>query len=208
MSSPGEEEYEGDPFDYGEEEEEDHTQVPVPEWDDYQPGAEAPPRRTRPRNYAALETAADHRSKMLHDKPPNWDGEHAEKQLKPYLKELSLWLKTTDTPKKRQGLAIMGYASGKLKQIIDALEEDEIADESGGSVIMEHIKKQYQHYVDKRLPIAIDRVLYQRDAYRGQNEGMLEYLARKKTLFIELDREKCVLPQDAKWYLLLKRKSQ
>ena len=44
MSSPGEEEYEGDPFDYGEEEE-DHTQVPVPEWEDYQPGAEAPPRR-------------------------------------------------------------------------------------------------------------------------------------------------------------------
>ena len=46
--------------------------------------------------------------------------------------------------------------------------------------------------------------LYSRDAYRGQSEGMLEYLARKKTLFIELDREKCVLPQDAKGYLLLK----
>ena len=30
MSSPGEEEYEGDPYDYGEEEEEDHAQVPVP----------------------------------------------------------------------------------------------------------------------------------------------------------------------------------
>ena len=163
MSNPasqhgGEEEYEGDPFEYGDLQRQDHAQVPVPEWDDYEPGVEAPPQRGRPRNYAALETAAEARAKTLHDRPPNWDGEHAEKQLKPYLKELSMWLKTTDTPKKRQGLAVMGYASGKLKQIIDALEEDEIASETGGLLIMNHIKKQYQHYVDKRLPIAIDRL--------------------------------------------------
>ena len=29
-------------------------------------------------------------------------------------------------------------------------------------------------------------------------------MARKKTLYIELDREKCVLPQEAKGYLLMK----
>ena len=209
-ADPGQEgssSYEGNPYEYGQEEESgvDAEHQPVPEWDDYEPGiSEAPPRRDRPRNYAALETSQDHRSKMLHDKPPHWDGEKPEQLLKPYLKEMSLWLKTTDTPKKRQGMAIMGYASGKLKQIIDALEEDQIVDDSGGMLVMEHIQKQYQHYVDKRLPIAIDRVLYSRDAYRSQNEGMLEYLARKKTLFIELDREKCVLPQEAKGYLLLK----
>ena len=84
MSNPGDQEYEGDPFEYGGTEE-DHAQVPVPEWDEYEPGAEAPPRRGRPRNYAALETSAETRSKMLHDKPPTWDGEHAEKLLKPYL---------------------------------------------------------------------------------------------------------------------------
>ena len=201
MSSPGEETYEDDPY-------EDVAQRPVPtddEWDEYDPGAaEAEIRRRQPRTYAALETSAEHRGKMLHDKPPVWDGEQAEKLLKPYLKELSLWLKTTDTPKKRQGMAIMGYASGKLKIIIDALDEDEIASEAGGNAVMEYIKSQYQHYVDKRLPIALDRVLYSKQAYRGQNEGMLEYLARKKTFYLELDREKCVLPQEAKGYLLMK----
>ena len=135
----GEEEYEGNPFEYGDLQRQDHRQVPVPEWDDFEPGVEAPPRE-RPRTYAALETAADHRAKTLHDRPPIWDGEHAEKQLKPYLKELSMSLKITDTPKKRQGFAVMGYATGKLKQIIDALEEDEIADESGGILVMSTVQ--------------------------------------------------------------------
>ena len=99
MTTPGEESYEGDPYDY----DEDVAQRPVPddEWDEYVPGvAEAETRRRQPRTYAALETAAEHRGKVLHDKPPIWDGEQAEKLLKPYLKELSLWLKTTDTPKR------------------------------------------------------------------------------------------------------------
>ena len=94
-------------------------------WDDYTAGqAEAPPR-----TYATLETSAEPNRKTLHDRPPTWNGEHAERDLKPYLKQLSLWFKTTETPKKRQGLAIMAFAEGKLKQVIDALEEDEIADE-------------------------------------------------------------------------------
>ena len=166
-------------------EEADGTEQRIPsepgEWEEYTPGiSEAPPRHGRPRTYAAMGTAEEFRGKTLHDKPPQWNGENAERDLKPYLKELSLWLKTTETPKKRQGLAIMGYASGKLKQSIDALDEDEIANESGGAIMLEHIKSQYQHYVDKRLPIALDRVLYHKQAFRYQNEGMLEYLARKK----------------------------
>ena len=39
----GEEEYEGDPYEYGDMQQRDHAQVPVPEWDDYEPVAEAPP---------------------------------------------------------------------------------------------------------------------------------------------------------------------
>ena len=88
MSNPGsqyggEEEYSGEPGEYGDFQQPE--QIAVPEWDDYEPGVEAPP-RGRPRNYAALETAAESRAKTLHDRPPNWDGEHAEKQLKPYLR--------------------------------------------------------------------------------------------------------------------------
>ena len=100
-ADPGQEgssSYEGNPYEYRQEEEGgvDAEHQPVPEWDEYEPGiSEAPPRRDRPRNYAALETSQDHRSKMLHDKPPHWDGEKPEQLLKPYLKEMSLWLKTT-----------------------------------------------------------------------------------------------------------------
>ena len=113
-------------------EEADGTEQRIPsepgEWEEYTPGiSEAPPRHGRPRTYAAMGTAEEFRGKTLHDKPPQWNGENAERDLRPYLKELSLWLKTTETPKKRQGLAIMGYATGKLKQVIDALDEDDIA---------------------------------------------------------------------------------
>ena len=78
MTTPGEESYEGDPYDY----DEGAAQRPVPtddEWNDYVPGvSEAPQPRRQPRTYAALETAAEHRSKVLHEKPPTWDGELAE----------------------------------------------------------------------------------------------------------------------------------
>ena len=94
-ANPGDEQYEGNPYEYWPEEEQgtdaDGTDQPVPAWDDYEPGiSEAPQQRGRPRNYAALETSNDHRAKMLHDRPPNWDGEKPEQLLKPYLKELSL----------------------------------------------------------------------------------------------------------------------
>ena len=87
-ANPGEEPYEGNPYEYWPEEEQgtaaDGTDQPVPPWEDYEPGiSEAPPRRERPRNYAALETANEARAKMLHDRPPNCHGENADKLLKP-----------------------------------------------------------------------------------------------------------------------------
>ena len=66
MSSPGDETYEDDPY-------EDVAQRPVPtddEWDEYDPGAaEAEIRRRQPRTYAALETSAEHRGKILTTSP-------------------------------------------------------------------------------------------------------------------------------------------
>jgi len=115
-----------------------------------------------------------------------------------YLKQLSIWLKITETPKKKQGLAIMTYVEGKLKHVVDAMEEDAICAENGGEPMYVYIKAQYQHHLDKRLLIALDRALYSKQAFKYNGENMLEDIARKTTLYTELDSEKCVLPPDAK----------
>ena len=79
MSTPGDEPYEYNPEDYDDTAAE-HS-VPTDEWDDYVPGVSEAPPRWQPRNYAAMETATEHRAKVLHDKPskvPNsglfWSG--------------------------------------------------------------------------------------------------------------------------------------
>ena len=83
------------------------------------------------------------RRSAYHDLPPDWDGLEPQKFLEPYFKLLQGWLLTTTTSPKQQGLLIMQYATGELRQLLDNLELEELTQEDSGMKTLEYIKKQY-----------------------------------------------------------------
>ena len=50
--------------------------------------------------------------RVIHDEPPEWDGQDPGKNLEPYLKQMTGWLVTTATLPQQRGLIIMRYAKG------------------------------------------------------------------------------------------------
>ena len=142
--------------------------------------------------------------RFIHDVPPVWDGANPGEQLEPYIKLLKGWLATTKTLKTQRGMVILHYANGDLKVIINELEIEVLAAEDSGEQVLEHIQKNYFEYIDRKMPKAIEAALYSDKKSRKKGESMLQYVARKKTLFRELQKAGAPLPDEMKGYLLLR----
>ena len=142
--------------------------------------------------------------RIIHDIPPVWDGKDPGNQTEPYLKLLAGWLATTRTLKTQQGMTILHYASGDLKLIISELDVDVLTSQTSGQQVLDHIKKEFHEYMDKKLPRAMERALFMSEGRRMKHESLIQYVSRKKQLMQELDRTRCVLPDTARGYILLR----
>ena len=161
-----------------------------------------PPQFGQPtRTYAQHDEPAH---KVVNDAPPVWDGRNPEKQTEPYLKLLEGWLSTTRTLKRQQGMTIMQFARDDLRLIINELDITTLTSEDSGRIVFEHIKENYKDYTDQPMPKAFDAAIFSHEGHRRKGESLMIYASRKNALFKDLDRAKCVLPNDAKGYFLLK----
>ena len=134
--------------------------------------------------------------------PPTCYCKNPDYEVEPYLKLLEGWLATTRTLKTQRGMTILQYAQGDLKLIVNELDISILTSEISGEKCLTHIKESYAEYLDKKLPKAIERALFAREAKRANGESMIQYVARKRTWFKEISRAGCNLPPDAFGYLL------
>ena len=142
--------------------------------------------------------------RFVHDVPPSWGGKDPDNMLEPYLKSLDGWLSTTRTIKEQRGLVILHYALGDLKVLGNELDILELTAEDGGQKVRNLIATQYAEYIDRKLPKALERALFTHESKRRRDETMIQYTSRKRVLFNELDRAKCILPPNAKGYITLR----
>ena len=191
-------------------------------WGDYNrsaAGANAPPYPSERRPYVergqrrspqamigAVGTAFDQPppSRMIHDIPPVWSGDHPEGQLEPYIKLLTGWLATTRTLNTQQGMTILHYSTGDLKVVINELDVTVLTAEDSGAQVLKHVQAAYSEYLEKKLPAAIERGLFDRDLARRKGESMLQYCTRRNTLFKQLAKEGWEIPDIPKGYILLR----
>ena len=143
-------------------------------------------------------------ARIVHDSPPVWNGSKPETQTEPYLKLLGGWLTTTRTQKSQQGMTILQYTDGDLKVLINELDIGTLTSEDSGQRVFDHIKENYQEFIDKPMPQAIENAIFGSDVKRRRGEGMVMYCSRKNTLFKELERAKVVLPDEMKGYLTIR----
>ena len=115
-------------------------------------------------------------ARIVHDSPPVWNGTKPETQSEPYLKLLQGWLSTTRTQKSQQGMTILQYSDGDLKVLINELDIATLTSEESGQRVFDHIKEQYQEFVDKPMPQAIENALFGSDVKRRRGEGMIYVL--------------------------------
>ena len=150
--------------------------------------------------YTQMTPQADQQQpyKVINDVPPSWDGKDPDNHIEPYLKMLHMRLSTTRTLKNQRGMTLLTYAQGDLKLLINELDIDTLTSESSGQTVFDHVKANYLEYLDKKMPKAIERLLFDPASKRQRNESMLQYISRKRTLLGELDRCKCALPDNAK----------
>ena len=124
-------------------------------------GANAPPYLSERRPYVergqrwspqamigAVGTAFDQPplSRMIHDIPPVWSGDHPEGQLEPYIKLLTGWLATTPTFKTQQGMTVLRYATGDLRTVIDELDIETLTAEDSGQRVLEHVSESFRYF--------------------------------------------------------------
>ena len=143
-------------------------------------------------------------TRVLHDQPPTWDGKDPDNQVEPYLKLLAGWLATTRTLPKQRGMIILQFSHGDLKLVVNELDIDKLTHDDSGQLVYDHIKSTFLEYLEKRLPKAMERALFQPDCRRHKHETMLQYVSRKKTLLGELTRSNCRLPENATGYIMLR----
>ena len=160
-----------------------------------QPVPEAP-------TYAQTTDTAREPQRIVHDVPPTWDGKDPDEQAEPFLKLLEGWLSTTRTQRTQRGMVILQYAQGDLKLIVNELDIAVLTSETSGEKCLAHIRESYSEYLDKQLPKALERALYAKDARRAGQESMIQYVARKRTLFKEIERAGCKLPTNALGYIM------
>ncbi len=112
------------------------------------------------------------------------------------MKLLSGWLSTTRTLRSQRGMTILHHSSGDLKLVINELDIAVLTAEDGGQKVWDNIGATYQQYLEKKLPKAMERVLFSAEG-RRQRQEMLQYVARKRMLLDELSRATCLLPSNA-----------
>ena len=166
----------------------------------YSSGA-APSRRLTNNLMAGAEQAPP---RTIHDIPPTWDGENPADTVEPYLRLLSGWLSTTRTLRAQRGMAILQYAQGDLKLVINELSAEALTGGDSGEVVLAHARESYSEYLVKKLPKAMERALFSPGTKRRKQERMVQYVARKRTLLNELSRSKCELPSNAQGYIMLR----
>ena len=98
---------------------------------------------------------------------------------------------TTRTLKRQRGMVIMQHATGDLRLIINELDVTTLTDEQGDDKVRAHIRDAFQEYLEKQLPKAMERAIFDPASRRGKQESMLQYIARKKILLQELTRVGC-----------------
>ena len=64
--------------------------------------------------------------------------------------------------------------------------------------MFKHISQSYAEYMEKKLPEAIERAIYDSDCKRRRGESMLQYTIRRDKLFKRLEKEGWTVPWDAK----------
>ena len=158
----------------------------------------------QPYSYAQEARPEQSTHRVVNDSPPIWDGKQPDKQAEAYLKLLDGWLATTRTLKKQQGMIIMQYAKDDLRTIINELDMDELTMDTGGKSVRDHIANAYEEYIKQPLPKAMEAALFHHDGHRKKGESLFVYASRKRTLFKDLERAKCKLPDEALGYILLR----
>ncbi len=68
---------------------------------------------------------------------------------------LHMWLATTRTLKN-----LLNYASENLKLLIDELDINTLTSDDSGQIVLDHVKTNYAEYLDKKMPKAIERLLF------------------------------------------------
>ena len=140
-----------------------------------------------------------------HDKPPVWDGDKPEKQARPYVKTLDLWLSTTKVPPKTIGLLLLTYSKGDIKALIDEYEIEELKVEGVGEEILKKIKNVYNEYLEIKLPTTIEECLYDKDVVRRKGETLTMYVTRRDALWRKLKKTGGIeFPDTAKGYITLR----
>ena len=139
---------------------------------------------------------------MMHDVPPEWDGNDPARNLEPYLKLLQGWLCTTATLPSQRGLIIMHYAKGDLRRLLDNLELDELTSKESGQKTFDYVKSEYSEYIISKKPLRIEEAFYDNERCRKKGEGMITYISRRKDRFNKLHKEGWTIPEDVKGYLL------
>ena len=83
----------------------------------------------------------------------------------------------------------MNYSSKDLRLLINELDLDVLTAEDSGKKVLAHIESSYSEYKDKKLPKAVEAILYDKKARRSKNESFLTYCSRVATLFKEFERQ-------------------
>ena len=108
--------------------------------------------------------------RIIHDVPPVWDGKDPDNEAEPFLKLLDGWLATTRTLKTQRGMTILHYSSGDLKTLINELSVDDLTSDESGLLVRKHVYNNYLEYLDKKLPKAMEKAIYEPTARRQKGE--------------------------------------
>ena len=139
-----------------------------------------------------------------YDRPPVWDGKEPEKQARAYIKLLKIWLHTTKSDKKQQGIILFHHARGDLKSLIDELTEDELMHEEAAANILKIVQSHYADYLEEKLPSVIESNMYDKDICRRKGESLTMYVTRRNQIWKKLEKEDIKLPSRAKGYITLR----
>eukprot|EP00971_Amphidinium_carterae_P134599 2667750-Amphidinium_carterae.1 len=145
----------------------------------------------------------NHRPSPL-DTPPSWNGANPEQQLSGYLKAVEAWNLTTRLPHRQRGVAVLGQASGDLRQLIATLEIEELTADNGADTILQLLRKEYGWTLQRSLPQRFEAALFSAAGRRQANESLLSFTARKMTLLKELQQAGVSLPSTAQGLVVLR----
>ena len=114
------------------------------------------------------------------DVPPTWDGKEPQKYVRPYIKSLNAWIAMTRTQKTARGYVLLHAARGDLKELFDALEHEDLIDESCPQKMLDLVKVMYGQFLKRPIPELVENALFDHEkTFRKANEHMMVYIMRK-----------------------------